>query len=637
MESIAGRWEKYDMIDNRVQVFDIRGGGMGVVYIGYDYIHQTPIALKTFREELLISKEAQALFEKEALVWIKLESHPNIVYAHLVQKLEERLFIFLEYIAPDIEGRNTLTHYIESLSYPEILKFSIQFCYGMEHAYSKGIDAHRDIKPDNIMITPDNTVKITDFGLVKAFSEIELNQDITPKEGTTGLSIFRIKGKRICGTWPWMAPEQFNGVADQRSDIYSFGIVMYQMAARGKLPFIASSLHEFENLHNYEEVPSLSHPLFPLIRECLEKNPDRRFQDFASLREKIQDLLVKETGKRIEPPEVKDIDENRLFNKGLALNHLNRDDEAISCYDKILEKNQMDAGALTQKGISLNNLGKYNEAISCFDKTLKIEPGDTVALSGKGNVLANLDKYEDAISYYDKALNMGPNAYALYNKGLALFELGRYKDAIACYDEALEISPWYAPPWNNKGFTLISLGRIDEALSCLNHALEINPGYTLAYVNKGLAFENLKRYDDAISCYDKALEIDSRDAKALNNKGSVFGKLGRYQEAISFFEKALEINPNFDLALRNKGSSLFYLGRYEEAVFFLNKAIQVNPKDTATFCIKGFALSALGRYVEALKCVEEAIKTNPDFSQACQLKRLILQKIQAENCIEDIK
>ena len=174
------KWQVGDRIATRYEIYRILGGegktGMGIVYICYDHKFKTPFALKTFRGKYSLSEQSQKLFEREALVWTELGRYPFIVRAYWVEKIEGRLFIVLEYVAPDTEGRNTLTHFLGNLSFAEIIKFGIQFCYGMEYAYSKGIKVHRDIKPDNIMITQNKTVKITDFGLAKPFIESEISE-----------------------------------------------------------------------------------------------------------------------------------------------------------------------------------------------------------------------------------------------------------------------------------------------------------------------------------------------------------------------------------------------------------------------------------------------------------------------------
>jgi serine/threonine protein kinase len=517
--SAPGRWQVGDKIANRYEIYQILGGegksGMGIVYICYDHQHKTPYALKTFQEQYLFSEESQRLFEREALIWTHLERYPYIVRAMWVERLEGRLFIILEYIAPDQQRRNNLTHYLGNLTLPEILKFSIQFCYGMEYAYSRGIDCHRDIKPDNIMITSDKTAKITDFGLTKAFQEMEIKEDIISAEKRPGLSIFQTKqGKRGCGTLQYMAPEQFDGYADKRSDIYSFGITLYEMVTGGQLPFIGKGRtdeelqQDYERLHRYGEIPPLSSSLFPIIQKCLEKDPDKRYQDFISLREQLQQFLLKETGERITPPKKEELEAWEWYNKGFALANLGKYNEAIFCCDKALQINPRNAEAWNNKGFALDDLGKHNEAISCYDEALRIDPRNATVWYNKGNALRGLGKSQKAITCYDEALRINPrNAEAWNNKGFALGNLGKYNEEISCYDEALRINPRNAEAWNNKGIVLRNLGRYEEEIECYDKALEINPRYAEAWYNKGVALRKLGRNEEAIRCFEKFIEF----------------------------------------------------------------------------------------------------------------------------------
>jgi len=455
--NIENRWQVGDKIGGLYEVRQIFGGegksGMGIVYICYNHKHKSPYAaLKTFQEKFLFDKEVQKLFEHEGLIWVELEKYPYIVCARWVTKLEGRLFIVLEYISPDKQGRNTLTQHLGQLTLPEILKFSIQFCYGMEYAYSKGIDSHCDIKPDNIMITADQTIKITDFGLAKAFQATELKEDIISQEQNPSLSIFQNKGTQICGTLPYMAPEQFDGYANKRSDIYSFGIVLYQMMTNGRLPFIGRTTQEWERLHKYEKISIISSPLAPVIQKCLEKDIDQRYQCFILLREELQDLLLKETGERLIPP----------------------------------QKEELENWEWSNKGIALTNLGRYHKAISCFDKAIELDPQDAISWSSKGGVLDSIfGRCQEAIACHDKALELNPRyATAWYNKGNALGRLGRYIEAIRCCDKALELNPRYADAWFNKGCALSYLGKRQEAMRCYDRVLKIDPNHRLAQVYK---------------------------------------------------------------------------------------------------------------------------------------------------------
>ncbi|MFA5261810.1 MAG: serine/threonine-protein kinase, partial [Candidatus Omnitrophota bacterium] len=303
-------WRGGYKIADRYEIHKILGEGgkrgIGRVYICYDHELRETVALKTVQDQFLDSENKRIIFNREVRPWTQFEKHPYIVRAQWVKLIEGRLFIGMEYIAPDQAGRNTLKDYLGQLSYTQILKVGIEICLGVEYAYGEGIDAHRDIRPENIIMTMDKRVKITDFGLVKALQEIGPQDEAGLRaEGGCSLSLFRNKGTNICGTPTHMAPEQFDGYADRRSDIYAFGIVLYQMVSDGMLPFVGS---EWEKLHRYKKPERIPSPLFPIIEKCLAKKPEERYRDFKEIRETLEAVYLTESGQKFIPPKKEELE-----------------------------------------------------------------------------------------------------------------------------------------------------------------------------------------------------------------------------------------------------------------------------------------------------------------------------------------
>lgn len=174
-------YKKGDSIGGKYEVHRLLGrGGFGEVYLVYSHEGQSVYALKTFRQEFFADVKLKAAFKREALLWLNLESHPFIVCVRRVEEFFGRLFVVMDYIAPDERGRVTLADHLACSRGPldtdRALAWAIQFCYGMEHAQQCGIKCHRDIKPANILIGPpargyDRTLLITDFGLAAAAEE----------------------------------------------------------------------------------------------------------------------------------------------------------------------------------------------------------------------------------------------------------------------------------------------------------------------------------------------------------------------------------------------------------------------------------------------------------------------------------
>ena len=189
---------------------------MAVVYKAYDNIDDRTVAVKILKDEFLASEEFRRRFKNESKA-IAVLSHPNIVKVYDVSYGDKLQYIVMEYV----EGI-TLKEYIEQqgvISWKETVHFTTQILRALQHAHDKGI-VHRDIKPQNIMLLENGTIKVTDFGIAR-FSRSET----------------RTMTDTAIGSVHYISPEQARGdITDDKSDIYSVGVVMYEMLT-GQLPF----------------------------------------------------------------------------------------------------------------------------------------------------------------------------------------------------------------------------------------------------------------------------------------------------------------------------------------------------------------------------------------------------------------
>ena len=211
---MATSWEIGDRIEGRWEIYQIMIGGMGIVYIVYDHKHRMPYAVKTFRDDKLVDdSDVAADFTKEALAWVNLDAHENVTRAEFVQTISGKPFLFLEYVSGgDLKSWIGTPRLTENL--PQVLRFAIQFCDGMNHAVAKGIKVHRDIKPRNCLITEDHTLKVTDFGMAKAFDDTRpaSAKDESATEKVRDLNVSDTRTGTGAGTCIHMAPEQFDDV-----------------------------------------------------------------------------------------------------------------------------------------------------------------------------------------------------------------------------------------------------------------------------------------------------------------------------------------------------------------------------------------------------------------------------------------
>jgi len=277
--------DQYDLIGKNIGNFEIKEiigkGGMGVVYLAHDTKLDRSVAVKTMPVELQASSTAQARFDREAKLLASL-NHPNIAVIHEIVEEKKSGYLILEYIPGE-----TLAERIERepLKLEEALSIGRQIAEAVSAAHDKGV-IHRDLKPGNIKITPDGRVKVLDFGLAKASVSKGRSDEITVTQPG-----------RIMGTPAYMSPEQARGKPiDKRSDIWSFGCIMYQMLT-GKFPFEGETSTDtlariIERQPDWKTLPQdTPMNIRLLLRRCLEKNPQQRLRDIGDAFIEIQETL----------------------------------------------------------------------------------------------------------------------------------------------------------------------------------------------------------------------------------------------------------------------------------------------------------------------------------------------------------
>ncbi len=257
-------------LDGRYEIQEIIGvGGMAVVYKAHDNVENRTVAIKILKEEFISNEEFIRRFKNESKA-IAVLSHPNIVKVYDVSFGDLIQYIVMEYI----DGI-TLKEFIErqgSLRWKDAVYFTIQILKGLQHAHDKGI-VHRDVKPQNIMVLSDGTIKVADFGIAR-FARNE-QRTITDK---------------AIGSVHYISPEQARGEkTDEKADIYSVGVMLYEMLT-GQLPFEAESAVSVAimQLQRDPKLPTEINPAIPLGLEqitmhAMQKTPERRYQSASEL------------------------------------------------------------------------------------------------------------------------------------------------------------------------------------------------------------------------------------------------------------------------------------------------------------------------------------------------------------------
>jgi tetratricopeptide (TPR) repeat protein len=261
-------------------------GGMGQVYLALDPRLDRRVALKLLPPEMASHPEKIRRFEREAQVVASL-SHPGIVMLHSIEEAEGLRFLTMEHV----EGE-TLSKSIPARGFPteRFLSLAIGLADAVSAAHRQGI-LHRDLKPENVMLTPDGRLKVLDFGLAK------LRYDEGEGDRTTKETQSVTQDGRIVGTVAYMSPEQAQGLpVDHRSDIFTLGILLYEMAT-GERPFrgntnlsVLSSILKDTPRPASELRDDIPRPLARMIQRALEKRPEDRYQSTADLRRDLEDL-----------------------------------------------------------------------------------------------------------------------------------------------------------------------------------------------------------------------------------------------------------------------------------------------------------------------------------------------------------
>src|SRR5213078_2012785 len=292
--------------NTRIDRYEIRSllgkGGMGEVYLAEDLRLHRKVALKILPAAVAANQDRMRRFEQEATAAAAL-NHPHIAHIYEIGESESTHFIAIEHIDGD-----TLRDKIHRDKAPleKLLKYLTQVAEGLAKAHAVGI-VHRDLKPDNIMITRDDYAKILDFGLAKLVEAPEpkpdreggVGSDQGSSEIATAIMPLHTTPGMVMGTAGYMSPEQAQGKTkeiDHRSDIFSFGCVLFE-AATGQKPFAGESI--IKSLHKivYEPAPAIAdlNPSAPpdlqrIVRRCLAKEPDERYQTVRDVALDLEDI-----------------------------------------------------------------------------------------------------------------------------------------------------------------------------------------------------------------------------------------------------------------------------------------------------------------------------------------------------------
>ncbi len=579
-----------EIIADRYLVETIVQGHMGIVYLSIDQKTQQPVAIKTFKEEYLNAQENHKQFLQEAVTWIRLGSHPNIVRAYALKLFSEKPHLVLERIFPNNLRGTTLKDYLftRHVSLEEILQLSISLCEGMIHALNKFPNlVHRDLKPENILIGDDLIPKISDFGMT-------LQQGIIA--GDYGRSTLWDNpnhpshlARRMLGTPATASPEQCMAEAlDTRSDIYSFGCILYQMATK-RLPFYGGTVEEYIIAHTckqaappHELIRDFHKGFSSLIMKCLEKEKSKRFQSFNELQSELIDIF--ENHFQREPySTVKDI-------PFTVNDHIDRAESfaVLQEYAEAKEELHKAEELAGSQGIIEYGMGKislqqkkYNDALSRFQKALEFMPNDDDCLYWLAHCYFKLERLDDAIHLLEKAINEGSTSTTIFRYCANLYTYKRdFHSAIRILKKGLEVCSKKFPLYKLLAKVYRYNNDTSNELQTLQHGLHLEPNdlsimfrfaeiyqskhdkrQVLKWTEKIESYE-LERYEDwyrlghlykwlgqlldCLDAWEQACLYGGGDSKFYVEIANLYRRFRRYREAWSAILQAEKMGEYVD-------------------------------------------------------------------------------------------
>ncbi|BBM84851.1 tetratricopeptide repeat protein [Candidatus Uabimicrobium amorphum] len=601
-------------------------GGMGVVYKATDTQLKRTVALKVI---LKGNQNDIKRFIRESSAMAQLE-HNNIVKLHEFGVTPQPFFT-MEYI----EGF-TLADLIKEKKIKPLflLDLMIKVCDALAHAHKHKI-LHRDIKPSNIMITNQGEPKVMDFGLAKISGASEKNLSKTGD---------------VLGTILYMAPEQINGKATERSDIYSIGATMYESLTYRNV-FQGDSYHNifFQILQNdpiplRQLNPNISPYIEAVCLKCIAKKQEKRYQSFKQLTRELKNLkshkpIIAKTYSTI------DVFKSFIGKHKIIFSLVTFFVVALSIVSFSLfiaweqaNKNRNLATQATlemekEKNKTSNALKKVMKAVNYSVRKYQVLQKDEVFASFFSEIIEDLEKYEknqdwsfikgfiagqsgdsqSSIKYYSLQIKNNPNNDLAYNNRGSLYKnLKQYEKALADYNKAIAIDPDNFVAYKNRGILYQDLKQYEKALADYNKAIDIDPNNFEAYNNRGLLYKHLKQYEKALADYNKTIVIDPNNSFAYNNRGALYKDLKQYEKALADHNKAIALEPNNFKAYNNRGALYKDLKQYEKALADYNKTIAIDPNNSKAYNNRGALYKYLKQHEKALADYNKTIAIDPN-------------------------
>jgi serine/threonine protein kinase/Flp pilus assembly protein TadD len=600
-------------------------GGMGQVYRAFDTKLNREVAIKVIPENFVENADRMARFSREAQVLAAL-NHPNIA---AIYGLEDRALVM------ELVPGQTLAERLSDGALPleEALRICGQIAEALGAAHQKGI-IHRDIKPENIKVTPEGRVKVLDFGLAKIAPD---SQTEACTSGATTLTAMTQAGV-ILGTPAYMSPEQVRSESvDQRTDIWAFGCVLYEML-QGQAPFRGASIAEMiasvlKTEPDWRGLPTRTPAnVRDLLRRCLQKDARRRLEDIEEARTEIEGALRAPIVAALPGPD-RAVDSLAV----LPFANASGDPQMEYLSDGLTESIIFSLTQLPQLHVMSRSAvfrfkGCSQEAQEIGQKlgvgavlTGKVlQRGETLLVSAELVDVQNgwqrwgaqyRRKVEDIFAMEEEiAKEISENLRLKLTPEKENLLARRYTDNVEAYHLYLK-GRFYWAKRTEEGLL--------KGIQFFRQAIELDPTYALAYAGVAEGYVPMAVYchlapkdacPKAMAAAQAALEIDPKLAEARTVVGATMSYYDwDLENAEKELRRAIAIDPKYARARQALAENLTIRGRFDEAVVEAKRAVELDPLALSLNAHMAMTYYFARRYDKAIEHGSRTVDMDPSF------------------------